>query len=80
MNLAAKDEDSKVLKTEYSLDGGKTWSLYVKPIDVSQFNGFAIQYRSTDRAGNMEIIQEQAIRVDGVTFKSILSDYKKVRY
>ncbi len=80
IKLTAKDENSKVLKIEYSLDEGKTWNQYTKALDISQLGGFAIQYRSTDRAGNMEIIQEQTVSVDKDTLKSKLSDLKKIRF
>lgn len=80
VKLTSSDDNSKVLKTEYSLDGGKTWNLYSKAIDISNLDGSAIQYKSTDRAGNTEIIQEQTILMDKNTSKPGLSDLKKVRF
>lgn len=80
IKLASNDSNSKILKTEYSLDGGKSWIVYTKTIDASRFNGTTIQYKSTDRAGNVEIIQEQVISVDKNTLKPNLSNPKKVRF
>lgn len=80
IKLISNDSNSNVLKTEYSLDGGKTWTVYTKAIDISGLNGAAIQYKSTDRAGNVEIIQEQTILIDKNTLKPKLINARKIKF
>jgi hypothetical protein len=75
IKLTSSDDNSKVLKTEYSLDQGKTWNLYTKPIDIS--DTAIIQYRSTDKAGNMEDPKEQTINH---STKPSLSDFRRIRF
>jgi hypothetical protein len=59
VSLSSMDENSGVLKTEYSLDGGITWVIYKDPIEVRPTidSGVTIKYFSTDKAGNIEVIQ-----------------------
>jgi hypothetical protein len=76
--LTSSDDNSKVLKIEYSLDEGKTWSVYSKDIILDQISGTTIQYRSTDRAGNTEDVEEQTINRN--INKSSLSNFRKIRF
>jgi hypothetical protein len=78
VKLTADDDNSKVLKIEYSLDEGKTWNTYTKAINLDQISGAIIQYRSTDRAGNMEDIKEQTINKNAN--KPSLSNFRKIRF
>ena len=60
VSLSASDDNSGVSNTQYSLDGGNTWTNYTAPIEVSVVAGgsdVVIQYFSTDNAGNVEPIQ-----------------------
>jgi hypothetical protein len=52
-----------ILKTEYSLDNGKTWSTYDKPILLDKSQKYDIQYRSIDTAGNVERTKEKSVEV-----------------
>ena len=52
--LGATDDNTGVLKTEYSLDG-ETWVSYFSAIDQP---GKTIKYYSTDKAGNVEATKE----------------------
>ena len=52
--LSATDDNSGVLKTEYSIDEGQSWILYIEPFTVSTRGLTHLLYRSTDRAGNVE--------------------------
>ena len=79
IKLTSSDDNSKILKTEYSLDGGKTRNIYSKPIDITSLNMPSIQYKSVDRAGNEEIIKEQNIYINKDN-KQILSSPRKIRF
>jgi len=63
ISLSATDDNAGILKTEYSLDGGITWNTYANSFTISTIGETTITYRSTDRAGNTETAQSQAIRV-----------------
>jgi hypothetical protein len=52
-----------ILKTEYSLDNGKTWNLYQKELILDKPGQYTIQYRSVDAAGNVEAINSKTINV-----------------
>ncbi|MFA5184314.1 MAG: hypothetical protein WC456_02190 [Patescibacteria group bacterium] len=81
IKLVSTDDNSKILKTEYSLDAGKTWNLYTKPIDISGIKGEStIQYKSTDRAGNEEIVNKQNISKSTGISKSRLFEVSKIRF
>jgi pimeloyl-ACP methyl ester carboxylesterase len=54
VHLSAEDDNSGVLSTEYSLDGGTSWNIYDKPFTINERGGVELMYRSTDRAGNVE--------------------------
>lgn len=67
--LVPSDDTSGILQTEYSLDGGATWTIYTHPVEISSppFQGgvgggssatTTVLYFSTDKAGNSEPIQE----------------------
>ena len=79
IKLTSSDDNSRILKTEYSLDGGKTWNIYSESIDITNLDGASIQYRSTDRAGNDEIIKEQDIYINKDPKKPHLSKVRKIR-
>ncbi|MEI8270529.1 MAG: alpha/beta hydrolase [bacterium] len=60
VSLSASDENSGISNTQYSLDGGNTWTNYTVPIEINVVPGgsdITIQYFSTDNAGNIEPIQ-----------------------
>ncbi|MBU6390107.1 hypothetical protein KGQ31_01005 [Patescibacteria group bacterium] len=58
VNLIASDDNAGVLKTEYSLDGGSTWTPYTEPIVIMETSATTtVEYFSTDRAGNAEEIR-----------------------
>ncbi len=64
IDLAATDDNSGVLKTEYSLDNGITWTNYAGEFTVSQDGTTTILYSSTDRAGNREENKEATFAID----------------
>ena len=56
VTLTAKDNDggSGVDKTEYREQGAATWTAYSAPFDVTTAGSHTIEYRSTDKKGNVE--------------------------
>jgi hypothetical protein len=64
ISLTGSDDHSGVLKTQYSLDEGTTWSSYENPIKISAEGIAAIQYYSVDRAGNYESPKTISLKID----------------
>ncbi len=64
VTLTATDDNSGILQTEYSLDGGSSWHEYLGPFEVSEEGSHLIQFFSTDRAGNRELIETEELRID----------------
>lgn len=62
-SLSATDDASGVLKTEYSLDGGASWSRYTKPVVINTRGGVELKYRSVDKAGNVEPPNSKLINI-----------------
>ncbi len=60
--LTATDDASGVAKTEYRIDGG-IWTGYM-PFSIATEGSHLVEYRSTDRAGNVEITKSFAVTVD----------------
>ena len=57
VTLASSDAGSGVAATEYRLDGG-AWQAYGGPLTVSAAGGHLVEFRSRDRAGNLENARE----------------------
>jgi hypothetical protein len=57
VELSATDNPggSGVAKTQYSLDGGKTWQTYQEPFTITEEGIVTILARSWDNAGNLEV-------------------------
>jgi hypothetical protein len=62
--LSAYDDLSGVAKTEYSLDGGRTWQSYTNPVTFNQDDKYTVTYRSTDNVGNVEAAQTISFNLD----------------
>jgi len=65
VTLTATDNEggSGVKVTRYSFDG-TTWTDYTVPFTVSAEGTTTVRYRSTDREDNVEVVKEQAIKID----------------
>lgn len=63
MKFSDTDDNSGVLRVEYSLDNGSTWLIYTNPVIITQEGKIAILYRSVDRAGNREEIKQYDIKI-----------------
>ncbi len=69
VSFTATDASSGVASTQYSTDGGTTWttgtSLTIPaPSDGSNDGSHVIQYRSTDNAGNVETANSCTAKID----------------
>jgi len=64
INLMAADDNSGILKTEHSLDGGSNWIKYTGEFTVSQDGTTTILYSSTDKAGNREENKTAVVKID----------------
>ncbi|MFZ3031638.1 MAG: right-handed parallel beta-helix repeat-containing protein [Candidatus Moraniibacteriota bacterium] len=64
--LSAMDNEngSGVDKTEYSLDNGTTWIVYLDPVTIATEGITRLQYRSTDKAKNQEAAKIETISID----------------
>jgi len=63
VSLSATDDVSGVMKTEYSLDN-ITWTVFATPFALASEGTTTVYYRSTDNAGNIEVVKVQAVKVD----------------
>ncbi len=61
--LAATDATSGVDKIEYALDGG-AWTAYTAAVNVTGVGDHTLQYRATDKAGNVEETKAATIKIE----------------
>jgi hypothetical protein len=73
VHLSATDDYSGVDKIEYSLDQGKTWNPYTVPLVLNQDGSNVLQFRSSDKAGNVESVQTQTIKVTAATITNLIA-------
>jgi O-glycosyl hydrolase len=64
VTLSAVDNLSGVEKTEYRIGDSGGWITYSAPITLTVEGLNAVQYRSADKAGNVEDIQQLAVQID----------------
>ncbi len=62
VTLTATDGGSGTAMTEYRLDGG-AFQPYAGPLTVAALGGHLLEFRSRDRAGNLENLEELAFAV-----------------
>ncbi|MEJ7862168.1 MAG: family 10 glycosylhydrolase [Pyrinomonadaceae bacterium] len=63
VSLSASDDCSGVAATEYSSDG-VNWTPYTGSISISDEGATTVSYRSTDRAGNTEVVKTVTVQID----------------
>ncbi len=63
ISFTSIDDNSGVLKMEYSLNNGQSWVTYVDPVTISTRGDNKILYKSTDRAGNIEAEKSVTITI-----------------
>jgi hypothetical protein len=64
VTLTSNDNLSGVDRTEYRIGDSGDWITYEGPIDMNQEGVFTLEYRSMDRAGNIEETKHQIIKID----------------
>lgn len=64
LTLSATDDNSGILTTQYSFDGGINWQNYTNPFTISQEGTNNLLVRSTDKAGNIEVSHSRQIDID----------------
>ena len=64
VNLSTFDDCTGVAATEYSIDGGASWIPFTNSFSISSEGITNVQYRSTDRAGNVETIKNLTVQID----------------
>lgn len=65
VTLSATDVDSGVASTSWRLDGGP-WHTYAAPFQVQAQGNHTVDYRSVDRAGNMEAAHTAPLSLDSI--------------
>jgi len=80
IELTAQDDNSGVLKTEYSLYNGQTWNNYQAPFTISENGEHKIIYTSVDRAGNREVEQNAINRIDKTKPEILLLIPEKINH
>ncbi len=63
VSLSSTDDNAGVLKTEYSLNNGSTWNTYSNSFIITTLGSNTVQYRATDRAGNVETVKSKTIEI-----------------
>ena len=66
VTLTATDNDggSGLDKTEYREQGAANWTAYSAPFDVTTAGSHTIEYRSTDKKGNVEATRSVTFKID----------------
>jgi hypothetical protein len=62
--LTPSDAVSGIDYTEYSTDGGMSWSDYTAPLVISSDGAHTVSYRSVDMAINTETMQSVSFKID----------------
>ena len=63
VSLSSADDNAGILKTEYILNGGSPWNTYRNSFIITALGSNTIQYRATDRAGNVESTKSKTIEI-----------------
>jgi hypothetical protein len=66
ITLTAQDDISGVEHTEYKISGDAVWIKYEEPINYTAQDEYMLQYRSIDRAGNVEQTKNLSVRIDTI--------------
>ncbi|WP_433945186.1 OmpL47-type beta-barrel domain-containing protein [Paenibacillus sp. SN-8-1] len=63
LTFSATDEGTGVARSEYRVNNGD-WMAASSPVTLSDEGRFVVEYRSVDKAGNMEAPQTIVVRID----------------
>jgi hypothetical protein len=67
VTFVGRDDLSGTAFTDYSLDGGNTWTAYSEtPVHITGDGTYNLLYRSTDYAGNVEVAKSTDFVIDTV--------------
>lgn len=66
IELSAVDYQSGIKHIEYSLDLGKTWSIYTSPVALNDPNQNLLYYRAVDKSGNIEKVKKMKANFDNI--------------
>ena len=69
VNLVADDSTSGLAKVEYRIGTSGAWLTYSDPLTVGGIAAITVQYRSVDKAGNVEIINSAVVPHKGVELR-----------
>jgi hypothetical protein len=64
VTLSGADNCSGIAGTEFSTNGGVTWQPYAGSLIISAEGVTTVNYRSVDRAGNIEETQSLTVKID----------------
>jgi uncharacterized lipoprotein YddW (UPF0748 family) len=64
ITLNGSDDCSGIAVTEFSTDGGATWRPYTGSLVIGKEGITTLNYRSVDRAGNIEETRSLTVRID----------------
>jgi hypothetical protein len=64
VTLTAADTITGVANTEYRMGDSGDWTAYTTPITLSDEGSYIVQYRSTDKAGNVEQTKTVELKID----------------
>jgi hypothetical protein len=64
VTMSAYDNLSGVARTEYRIGNSGDWNIYTGPVLMTQEGTYTVQYRSTDKAGNVEDVRQQTVQID----------------
>jgi hypothetical protein len=63
VTITSIDNLSGIDHTDYNLDGAN-WAAYTGPVTITTEGVHALQYRSLDKAGNVEATHQSAVKID----------------
>jgi len=72
ISLSATDDNSGILRIEYSLDNGAVWQPYSAPFVISEQGISTVLYKSIDRAGNKGEVGQAIIYIDTESPEAII--------
>jgi uncharacterized lipoprotein YddW (UPF0748 family) len=64
VTLSGTDNCSGIARTEFSTDGGVTWLRYASTIAIRDEGITTVNYRSVDRAGNIEKTKKLTVKIN----------------
>lgn len=78
--LTASDNLTGITLMQFSTDGAQSWTDYSEPVSFDQDGNYTVQYRSKDRAGNLETVRSSAFRIDRTAPTVMFSVYDGAVY